>query len=103
MAEALIDFDCAAPAPSPYTITDAHITFTGTVVTRQALTTTDSATSCFPQARSAPRLNRIVWTDNMSGTPEIYFSTFSRAEFGGSGFACSLGRRNGTAWQAGEL
>jgi hypothetical protein len=96
-----IDFDCAAPA---YTITDAHITFTGTVVTRQTLTMTGSATSCFPQARSAPGLNRIVWTDSiMAGIPEIYSSTFSRAEFGDSGFACSLGRRDGTAWQAGEL
>ncbi|NNJ95095.1 MAG: hypothetical protein HKP57_10155 [Halobacteria archaeon] len=97
-----IDFDCAAPAP--YAITDAHITFTGTVVIQQNLTMTGSATSCFPQARSAPRLNRIVWTDEMMpDPPEIYSSTFTRAEFGDSGFACSLGRRGGTAWQAGEL
>lgn len=97
-----IDFDCGAPAP--YAITDAHITFAGTVVTRQTLTMTGSATSCFPQARSAPGLNRIVWTDERMGDPpEIYSSTFARAESGDSGFTCSLGRRGGTAWQAGDL
>ncbi|MBT8117820.1 MAG: hypothetical protein KJO66_08315 [Gammaproteobacteria bacterium] len=101
-----IDSSCAAA--TPYAITDAHITLAGNVVTRQTLTTTGVSTgspaSCFPQARSAPRLNRIVWTDSMmAGIPEIYSSTFTRAEFGDSGFACSLGRRDGSAWQAGEL
>ena len=53
---------------------------------------------------SVPRLNRIVWTDEMvPDPPEIYSSTFTRAEFGDSGFTCSLRRHDGTAWQSGDL
>jgi hypothetical protein len=98
-----IDFNEGA-CSDPYTITDAHITFAGTVLLREVLTTTGSATSCFPQARSAPGRNRIVWTDNDTamGT-EIFASKISRADAGSSGFSCSLGNPHAAAWRAGEL
>jgi hypothetical protein len=98
-----IDFNMGA-CSDPYTITDAHITFTGTVITREVLTTTGSATSCFPQARSAPGLNRIVWPDSTTpGISEILSSFIVRADAGSSGFSCSLGNPDAVAWRAGEL
>ena len=98
-----IDFD-TTNCTAPYAITDAHITFSGTVITRQALTSTGSATSCIPRARIAPGSNRIVWPDStMAGITEILSETFSRVETGESGFTCSLSNRDGEPWRSGEL
>jgi len=99
-----IDFDSnACPSATPYTITDAHITFDGKIITRDTLTTTGAATSCFPQARLAPRSNRIVWPDSSTGATEIWSNVFSRVETGSRGFTCSLGGQDRTAWRAGDL
>jgi hypothetical protein len=101
-----IDFDQGScPGAGVYPINDSHITFAGDVVLTEVLTTTGSATSCFPQARSAPGGNRIVWPDSTTpGISEILSSTISRAETGESGFlTCSLMKRDGVAWRAGEL
>lgn len=101
-----MDFDeGSCPGVGNYTITDAHITFAGKVIARNNLTATGSATSCLPQVRSAPVRNRIVWTDSDSatGTREIFSATFARADAGESGLTCSLGNRNATGWEAGDL
>ncbi len=88
----------------PYSIFDKHITFTGKVITNITLTTTGSATTCDPQARGAPGRNRIVWTDSSTtGALEIWSDTFARADAGDSGLTCSLGNRNATGWNAGDL
>jgi hypothetical protein len=99
-----IDFDSnACPSATPYTITDAHITFDGKIITRDTLTTTGAATGCFPQARLAPLRNRIVWPDSRTGATEIWSNVFSRVETGSRGFTCSLGGQDRTAWRAGDL
>jgi len=100
-----IDFDQGAcPGAGNYTINDTHVTFAGDVILREVLTTTGFATSCFPQARSAPAGNRIVWTDSMTLPSEIYASVISRADSGSSGFiSCSLGNPDSDGWRAGEL
>ena len=101
-----IDFDGVACPAAPYTITDAHVTFEGKVIARDTLTTTGATTGCFPQARLAPRSNRIVWPDSNTGIPgttEIWSNVFSRVQGGSRGFTCSLGGQDRTAWHAGDL
>ncbi len=72
---------------------------------RDVLTTTGSATSCFPQARSAPGRNRITWTDIdiATGTREILSSFIVRADTGSRGFTCSLSNRDASGWNVGDL
>lgn len=98
-----IDFDGVTCPATPYTITDAHITFDGKIIARDTLTTTGVSTGCFPQARLAPARNRIVWPDNSTGDTEIWSNVFSRVETGSRGFTCSLGGQGRTAWHAGDL
>lgn len=97
-----VDFDQGScPGAAVYDINDAHITFAGNIVAKSVVSSTGSATTCFPQAKTAPGDNRIVWTDSSTGTREIFALVFSRADAGSSGFTCSLGRP-ANAWQAGD-
>ncbi|MGB5259182.1 MAG: hypothetical protein WBO34_01530 [Gammaproteobacteria bacterium] len=101
-----IDFDQGGcPGAGVYSINDSHITFAGDVVISDLLTTTGSATSCFPQVRTAPGSSRIVWPDSTTpGISEVMSSSISRADTGESGyFTCSLTNRDGVAWRSGEL
>lgn len=104
-----MDYDAAGCAnqnftSTDYTIHNTHVTYDGKLITTETLTSTGAALGCNPQARLAPRANRVVWTDSRTGDLEIFSALFSRADAGSSGFfACSLGRADTTLWQAGEL
>jgi hypothetical protein len=100
-----IDFD-AANCPDPaanYSIYNAHVTYDGRLITTQTLTNTGAALGCNPQARLAPRGNRVVWTDSTTGDLEIFSSVFRRADSGERGFTCSLRSPDAGVAQAGEL
>jgi len=101
-----MDFDntnCQIQAAPDYTIFNAHVTYDGKLITTETLTDTGAALTCNPQARLAPRSNRVVWTDNTTGNPEIFSALFSRADSGSRGFTCSLRNPDAGVAQAGEL
>jgi hypothetical protein len=99
-----MDFDdTACPSAANYTIHNAHVTYDGRLITTQTLTDTGVALSCNPQARLAPRANRVVWTDSAAGTPQIFSALFGRADAGSRGFTCTLGRPDAGVTQAGDL
>ncbi len=79
------------------------MTYDGKLITTETLTDTGVALSCNPQARLAPRSNRVVWTDNTTGNPEIFSAIFSRIDAGSRGFTCSLRSPDAGVAQAGEL
>jgi hypothetical protein len=99
-----MDFDdTTCPGAASYAIRNAHVTYDGKLITTETLTGTGAALSCNPQARLAPRSNRVVWTDSATGDLEIFSATFGRADAGESGFTCSLRNPGAGVAQAGEL
>jgi hypothetical protein len=99
-----MDFDdTTCPSGANYAISNTHVTYDGRIITTENLTNTGVALTCNPQARLAPRSDRVVWTDSRTGNTEIFSAGFSRADAGSSGFTCSLGNPDATAARAGEL
>lgn len=100
-----MDFDdTTCPSTANYTITNTHVTYDGKIITRDTLTNTGAALTCNPQARLAPRGDRVVWTDSRTGDLEIFAVNFTRADAGSSGFlTCSLGNPAAGPARAGEL
>jgi len=99
-----MDFDDATcPSAANYTIFNAHMTYDGKRITTETLTDTGAALSCNPQARLAPRGNRVVWTDSSTGDLEIFSALFARASAGSRGFTCSLGRADAGIMQGGDF
>ena len=100
-----MDFDdTACPSAANYTIYNTHVTYDGRIITTETLTDTGVALSCNPQARLAPRANRVVWTDSAAaGSPQIFSALFGRADAGSRGFTCTLGRPGAGLAQAGDL
>lgn len=100
-----MDFDTTTcPGAANYAITNLQVTYDGKIVAADTLTQTGAALGCNPQARLAPRGDRVVWTDSATGTAEIFSAQFARADAGSRGFlTCSLGDPHADAAHAGEL
>ncbi|MEZ5543495.1 MAG: hypothetical protein R3F42_15865 [Pseudomonadota bacterium] len=100
-----MDYDAVAcPSGVNYSIFNTQATYDGVILANDILTQTGATLGCNPQARLAPRGDRVVWADNATGNLEIYSAGFARADAGSRGYlTCSLGDPHAGAARAGEL